>query len=222
MSLPGSLFARGKITISQLSTTTNPYLRPQRELLTAFNGRLAELCDEKERRLRTHVAVLCSPSLAAHTQCLAGDDGRFVDQRLREHYLGGLRRAVQMVGPGGSCGRSVCLFLSVVLQWRSRVDLQWFLWHRPPSFYSGQWHSLAPVASYSWHAMEIRKRRSRCAENGLIDRPPTTLVCTVQTYSHRRGRRRFMGRGSGGCMGREGVREFGLVSYGRVSYGQKK
>ena len=94
-------------------------------LLTAFNGRLAELCDEKERRLRTHVAVLCSPSLAAHTQCLAGDDGRFVDQRLREHYLEGLRRAVQMVGPGGSCGRSVWLFLSVVLQWRSRVDLQY-------------------------------------------------------------------------------------------------
>ena len=68
----------------------------------------------------------------------------------------------------------------------------------------------APVASYSWHAMEIRKRRSRCAENGLIDRSLTTLVCTLQTYSHRRGRRRFMGRGSGGCMGREGGREFGL------------
>jgi hypothetical protein len=80
----------------------------------------------------------------------------------------------------------------------------------------------APGASYSWHAMEIRKRRSRCAENGLIDRSPTTLVCTVQTYSHRRGRKRFMGRGSGGCMGREGGREFGLVSYGRVSYGREK
>ena len=125
-------------------------------LLTAFNGRLAELCDEKERLLRTHVAVLCSPSLAAHTQCLAGDDGRFVDQRLREHYLEGLRRAVQMVGPGGSCGRSVWLFLSVVLQWRSRVDLQWFLWHRPPSFYSGRGHSflcfLDKPYRYQWKA----------------------------------------------------------------------
>ena len=38
-------FAHGKINISQSSATTNAYLRPQRELLTAFNGRPAELCD---------------------------------------------------------------------------------------------------------------------------------------------------------------------------------
>ena len=69
----------------------------------------------------------------------------------------------------------------------------------------------APVASYSWHAMEIRKRRSRCAENGLIDRSPTTLVGTLRTYSHRRGRRRSMGRGSGGCIGREGGENLGFA-----------
>jgi hypothetical protein len=79
-----------------------------------------------------------------------------VDQRLREQELEGLRRVVQMVGPGGSCGRSVWCFISVVLQWRLRVDLQWILWRRSLSFYRGQWHSLLCLVDkpyrYQWKA----------------------------------------------------------------------
>ena len=72
-----------------------------------------------ERTSRSSVALL---PLAAHTHCLAGDDERFVDQRLREHYLEGLRRAVQMVGPGGSRGRSVTM-------WKSAPAFDRVLWN---------------------------------------------------------------------------------------------
>ena len=75
--------------------------------------------------------------------------------------------------------------------------------------------------AYSWHAMEIRQRQSRCAENGLIDRSPTTLVGTLRTYSHRRGRRRSMGRGSGGCMGREGGENLGFTCVVRSKKNRK-
>ena len=106
-----------------------------------FNGRPAALCDQKERCPRTHVAVQYSPPLAAHTACLAGDDGRHVDQRLLWQECARLCGVVQMVGWVVDVADGVWHSLSMVLQWRSRVDLHWFLWRRPPSFYCGWWVS---------------------------------------------------------------------------------
>ena len=89
-----------------------------------------------------------------------------MDQRLLWQECARLCRVVQMVGWVVDVADGVWHSLSMVLQWRSRVDLHWFLWRRPPSFYLVGFFFLfggptlsvstddAPMALCSWHVLE--------------------------------------------------------------------
>ena len=152
--------------------------------------------------LGSHVAVRDSPYLIVHSPCLAGDDGRDRERHHRDQEPANLRRVLQMGWLGASCGRrrvamsfydaAVAFenYFTMVLVATSPHSFQWpaafFLVFLGPSLLGAM--EGAPVAVYSWHALETIQRRSECAETGLIGRSPTTSVGTFGIYTHARGR----------------------------------
>ena len=163
--LGGSNFARGKITISQFSATTNAYLRPQRELLTIQYGRLGTRRSGSPPL--SGAAFIYTFALPPVGQCLCRSS---VDGRGRDHSLLGQHLCLR--SPHGSSGvlRSRwCVGLSIyattmaimgaftmVLVASTPLFLPW-----PVAFFCvfhGTILSVsmgsAPMAFYSWHAME--------------------------------------------------------------------
>ena len=118
---------------------------------------VARLCRFELVPLGSHVAVLYSPPLAVHAHCIAGDDGRHrVERHRREQEPVRLRRVVQMGGRDGSRRLCVWNFISMVLPWRSRLDLHYFFWRRRPSLYNGFARSflcsVGKQCRYQWEA----------------------------------------------------------------------
>ena len=181
--------------------------------------------DSKVRALGPHVAVRDSIYPVAHPHCLAGFEGQDRERSRRDQDPSHPRRVLQMGWLGTSRGRR-CVALSfgggamtlvvrftMVLVATTPHHLLWptaYLWE-----FDGSTLSViiggAPVAPYGRHSTESSQARSDRAETGLIGRSPTDSVGTCRIHTHRRGRGGSIGLGSGGCMGREGERDFGFA-----------
>ena len=107
-----------------------------------FNGKPGELRDIEEGLLFSHVAVPVSPPHAVHALCTPCVESSNIDQRLRWQVVDGVRLVERLVGCAVGLADGVWQFISMVLQWCSRVVLIWFLWRHRPSLFGGQSHSL--------------------------------------------------------------------------------
>ena len=183
------------------------------------------LVHSKVRALRPHVAVRDSPYPVAHPACLAGVDGQDRERHRRDQDPSRPRRVLRMGWLGTSCGRRrVALSfgggaMTLVVRFSMALvattphhllRLAAYLWEFDGQTISGSIGG-APVALYGWHGTESSQARSDRAETGLIGRSPTDSVDMFRIHTHRRGRGGSIGLGSGGCMGREGGRDFGFV-----------
>ena len=110
---------------------------------------------------------------------------------------------------------ALVISFTMVLVATPPLHLLWltaYLWEFDGPTLSGgiHWRRTGPVPLYAWHGTESLQARSDRAETGLIGRSPTAPVDTIGIYTHWRGITGSFGIGSGGCMGREGGREFGF------------